>query len=50
MPVHIRYTGYSNFADATADDHPEAFEESLQQLLPDLSELSEIEVHLLFKD
>lgn len=35
--------------DAAADDHPEAFEESLQQLLPDLSERSEIEVDLLSK-
>lgn len=35
--------------DAAADDHPEAFSESLQQLLPDLSNRSEIEVDLLSK-
>lgn len=35
--------------DAAADDHPEAFSESLQQLLPDLSDRSEIEVDLLSK-
>ncbi|OKH36166.1 MerR family transcriptional regulator [[Phormidium ambiguum] IAM M-71] len=38
-----------NHLDATADDHPEAFEESLQQLLPDLSDRSEIEVDLISK-
>lgn len=37
-----------NWDDAT-DDHPEAFSESLQQLLPDLSDRSEIEVDLLSK-
>lgn len=35
--------------DAATDDHPEAFSESLQQLLPDLSERSEIEIDLLSK-
>lgn len=35
--------------DAATDDHPEAFTESLQQLLPDLSDRSEIEVDLLSK-
>ena len=35
--------------DAATDDHPEAFSESLQQLLPDLSNRSEIEVDLLSK-
>lgn len=35
--------------DAATDDHPEAFTESLQQLLPDLSNRSEIEVDLLSK-
>ena len=35
--------------DAAIDDHPESFTESLQQLLPDLSERSEIEVDLLSK-
>lgn len=35
--------------DAATDDHPEAFSESLQQLLPDLSDRSEIEVDLLSK-
>lgn len=35
--------------DATAHDHPEAFNTSLQQLLPDLSNRSEIEVDLLSK-
>jgi precorrin-8X/cobalt-precorrin-8 methylmutase len=34
---------------AARDDHPEAFTESLQQLLPDLSDRSEIEVDLLSK-
>ncbi len=38
-----------NHLDAAADDHPEAFEESLQQLLPDLSDRSEIEVDLISK-
>ena len=33
--------------DATAHDHPEEFEESLEQLLPDLSGKSEIEIGLL---
>ncbi len=35
--------------DAGTDNHPEAFTESLQQLLPDLSNRSEIEVDLLSK-
>jgi precorrin-8X/cobalt-precorrin-8 methylmutase len=35
--------------DATVDAHPEAFTESLQQLLPDLSSRSEIEADLLSK-
>jgi precorrin-8X/cobalt-precorrin-8 methylmutase len=35
--------------DAATDDHPEAFSESLQQLLPDLCDRSEIEVDLLAK-
>ncbi len=35
--------------DAATDEHPEAFTESLQQLLPDLSNRSEIEVDLLSK-
>jgi len=35
--------------DAAAHTHPEAFQESLQQLLPDLSNRSEIEVDLLSK-
>ena len=35
--------------DATAHDHPETFNTSLQQLLPDLSNRSEIEVDLLSK-
>jgi precorrin-8X/cobalt-precorrin-8 methylmutase len=35
--------------DAAAHDHPEAFQESLQRLLPDLSDRSEIEVDLLSK-
>lgn len=35
--------------DAPAEEHPEAFEESLLQLLPDLSDRSEIEVDLLSK-
>jgi precorrin-8X/cobalt-precorrin-8 methylmutase len=34
---------------AQVDAHPEAFQESLQRLLPDLSERSEIEVDLLSK-
>jgi precorrin-8X/cobalt-precorrin-8 methylmutase len=33
--------------DAETASHPEAFQESLQQLLPDLSQYSEITVHLL---
>ncbi|MFE1743630.1 precorrin-8X methylmutase [Coleofasciculus sp. H7-2] len=35
--------------DAKADAHPEEFQESLQRLLPDLSNRSEIEVDLLSK-
>ncbi len=35
--------------DAATDDHPETFTESIQQLLPDLSDRSEIEVDLLSK-
>lgn len=35
--------------DVATDDHPEAFSESLQELLPDLSDRSEIEVDLLSK-
>jgi precorrin-8X/cobalt-precorrin-8 methylmutase len=35
--------------DAAVDAHPETFTESLQQLLPDLSDRSEIEVDLLSK-
>jgi precorrin-8X/cobalt-precorrin-8 methylmutase len=35
--------------DAAVANHPEAFTESLQQLLPDLSDRSEIEVDLLSK-
>nr|WP_217651836.1 precorrin-8X methylmutase [Hydrococcus rivularis] len=35
--------------DVAADNHPEVFSESLQQLLPDLSNRSEIEVDLLSK-
>jgi precorrin-8X/cobalt-precorrin-8 methylmutase len=35
--------------DAAIDDHAEAFTESLQQLLPDLSNRSEVEVDLLSK-
>lgn len=35
--------------DAVVHDHPEAFQESLQRLLPDLSDRSEIEVDLLSK-
>lgn len=35
--------------DAAIDDHSEAFNESLQKLLPDLSDRSEIEVDLLSK-
>jgi precorrin-8X/cobalt-precorrin-8 methylmutase len=35
--------------DAATHAHPEAFQESLQQLLPDLSDRSEIEVNLLSK-
>jgi precorrin-8X/cobalt-precorrin-8 methylmutase len=35
--------------DAATNDHPEAFSESLRQLLPDLSNRSEIEVDLLSK-
>jgi precorrin-8X/cobalt-precorrin-8 methylmutase len=35
--------------DAAIDDHPEAFSESLEQLLPDLSNRSEIEADLLSK-
>ncbi len=35
--------------DAASHAHPEAFRESLQQLLPDLSDRSEIEVDLLSK-
>lgn len=35
--------------DAAAHTHPEEFQESLQQLLPDLSERSEVEVDLLSK-
>ena len=35
--------------DAVADSHPEEFEESLQHILPDLSDRSEIEAHLLSK-
>lgn len=35
--------------DAATDNHPEAFTESLQQLLPDLSDRSEIEADLLSK-
>jgi precorrin-8X/cobalt-precorrin-8 methylmutase len=35
--------------DAETTAHPEAFQESLQRLLPDLSDRSEIEVDLLSK-
>lgn len=35
--------------DAETTAHPEAFEESLERLLPDLSDRSEIEAHLLSK-
>ncbi len=35
--------------DAATDNHPEAFDESLEHLLPDLSNRSEIEVDLLSK-
>jgi len=35
--------------DAQTTAHPEVFQESLQRLLPDLSDRSEIEVHLLSK-
>lgn len=35
--------------DAETTAHPETFQESLERLLPDLSERSEIEVHLLSK-
>jgi precorrin-8X/cobalt-precorrin-8 methylmutase len=35
--------------DAETTAHPEVFQESLQRLLPDLSDRSEIEVHLLSK-
>jgi precorrin-8X/cobalt-precorrin-8 methylmutase len=35
--------------DIAVDHHPESFEESLQRLLPDLSDRSEIEVDLLSK-
>jgi precorrin-8X/cobalt-precorrin-8 methylmutase len=35
--------------DAAAPTHPEEFQESLQQLLPDLSDRSEIEIDLLSK-
>jgi precorrin-8X/cobalt-precorrin-8 methylmutase len=35
--------------DSETTAHPEAFQESLERLLPDLSERSEIEVHLLSK-
>ena len=35
--------------DAAVHNHPEAFQESLQRLLPDLSDRSEIEVDLLSK-
>ncbi|MGF1542399.1 MAG: precorrin-8X methylmutase [Pleurocapsa sp.] len=38
-----------NALDAAVSDHPEAFQESLQQLLPDLSDRSEIEIDLLSK-
>ncbi len=38
-----------NNCDAETSSHPEAFRESLQQLLPDLSARSEIEVDLLSK-
>ncbi|MBD1854811.1 MULTISPECIES: precorrin-8X methylmutase [Leptolyngbya] len=38
-----------NGLDAAVDAHPETFTESLQQLLPDLSDRSEIEVDLLSK-
>jgi precorrin-8X/cobalt-precorrin-8 methylmutase len=38
-----------NALDAAAPAHPEAFQESLQQLLPDLSDRSEIEIDLLSK-
>lgn len=37
------------YLDAQTTAHPEAFQESLQRLLPDLSDRSEIEVHLLSK-
>lgn len=38
-----------NQLDAATSKHPETFEESLQRLLPDLSDRSEIEVDLLSK-
>lgn len=38
-----------NGLDAQVHNHPEAFQESLQRLLPDLSDRSEIEVDLLSK-
>jgi precorrin-8X/cobalt-precorrin-8 methylmutase len=38
-----------NALDAAAPAHPEAFQESLQQLLPDLADRSEIEIDLLSK-
>jgi len=37
------------WVDAQVHAHPEAFQESLQRLLPDLSDRSEIEVDLLSK-
>lgn len=38
-----------NGLDAAVDNHPEAFQESLAKLLPDLSHRSEIEIDLLAK-
>jgi precorrin-8X/cobalt-precorrin-8 methylmutase len=38
-----------NDLDVAVDSHPEAFQESLQQLLPDFSNRSEIEIDLLSK-
>ncbi len=42
-------TDFWHNLDANTDAHPEVFEESLQQILPDLSGRSEIEVDLLSK-
>ncbi len=52
METQARLGGLENLwngLDAAVHDHPETFQESLQRLLPDLSDRCEIEVDLLSK-